>query len=48
LRYEVHRQLAPYLGVAWVRRLGKTADLVRASGEDPSVFQILAGIRFWL
>jgi copper resistance protein B len=48
LRYEVHRQLAPYLGVAWVRRLGKTADLVRASGEDPSVLQVLAGIRFWL
>jgi len=48
LRYEVHRELAPYLGVAWVRRLGKTADFVRAAGEDPSVLQVLAGIRFWL
>ena len=47
LRYEIHRELAPYLGVAWLRRLGKTAELVRDSGQDPSVFQVLAGIRFW-
>jgi copper resistance protein B len=47
LRYEFHRELAPYLGVAWLRRLGKTADLVRSSGQDPSVLQVLAGIRFW-
>jgi copper resistance protein B len=48
LRYEIRRELAPYLGVAWLRRLGSTADLVRAAGEDPSVFQFVAGIRFWL
>jgi copper resistance protein B len=47
LRYEIHRELAPYVGVAWLRRLGKTADLVQASGQDPSVWQVLAGIRFW-
>jgi copper resistance protein B len=47
LRYEIRRELAPYLGVAWVRRLGKTEDLVRASEEDPSVLQVVAGIRFW-
>jgi copper resistance protein B len=48
LRYEVRRELAPYLGVAWLRRLGKTADLVRAAGQDPSVLQVVVGIRFWL
>ena len=48
LRYEFRRELAPYLGVAWLRRLGKTADLVSASGQDPSVLQVVAGIRFWL
>ena len=48
LRYEFHRELAPYLGVAWLRRLGKTADLVSASGQDPSVLQVVVGIRFWL
>jgi copper resistance protein B len=47
LRYEFHRELAPYLGVAWLRRLGKTADLVSASGQDPSVLQLVVGIRFW-
>ena len=48
LRYEIRRECAPYLGVAWLQRLGKTAELVRASGQDPSVVQFLAGIRFWL
>jgi len=47
LRYEVRREFAPYIGIAWERSLGKTADLVRASGEDPSLFQLVAGIRFW-
>jgi len=48
LRYEIRREFAPYVGVAWIRRLGKTADLVSASGQDPSVLQVVAGIRFWL
>jgi copper resistance protein B len=48
LRYEIRRELAPYLGVAWLRCIGKTADLVRAAGEEPSVLQFVAGIRFWL
>ena len=48
LRYEIRREFAPYLGVAWFRNLGKTADMVRAAGNDPSVVQVLAGIRFWL
>jgi copper resistance protein B len=48
LRYEIRREFAPYLGVAWLRSLGKTAELVRTAGEDPSLLQIVAGIRFWL
>jgi len=48
LRYEIRRECAPYIGVAWLHRLGKTAELVRASGQEPSVIQFLAGIRFWL
>jgi copper resistance protein B len=47
LRYEFRREFAPYIGVVWERSLGKTEDMVRAAGEDPSVFQVLAGIRFW-
>ncbi len=47
LRYEIRREIAPYVGIAWVRRFGRTADLVRAAGEDPSDFQAVAGVRFW-
>jgi len=47
LRYEIRREFAPYLGVAWFRSLGKTADLVRNAGNDPSIVQAVAGVRFW-
>jgi copper resistance protein B len=47
LRYEFRREFAPYIGVVWERSLGKTADMARNAGEDPSVLQVLAGIRFW-
>ncbi|HEU4625042.1 MAG TPA: copper resistance protein B [Steroidobacteraceae bacterium] len=47
LRYEIRREIAPYVGVAWVHRFGRTADLVRAAGDDPSDVQALAGIRVW-
>jgi len=48
LRYEIRREFAPYVGLAWLRSLGKTAELMRDAGEDPSVFQIVAGVRVWL
>jgi copper resistance protein B len=48
LRYEIRRECAPYVGVAWFHRLGKTADLAREAGQDPSVLQFVAGLRFWL
>jgi copper resistance protein B len=47
LRYEIRREIAPYVGVAWVHRFGGTADLVRAAGADPSDIEALAGIRIW-
>lgn len=47
LRYEIRREVAPYVGVAWVRHFGNTADLLRASGEDDNDVEFLAGIRFW-
>ena len=48
LRYEIRREFAPYVGIAWLQSLGKTAELMRDAGEQPSVLQIAAGIRFWL
>lgn len=46
LRYEFRREVAPYVGLAWIRSYGNTADLARAAGGDTSEVQWLAGIRF--
>jgi copper resistance protein B len=47
LRYEIRRELAPYLGVVCKRRLGETAQLLRGAGEVPNELQWLVGARFW-
>jgi len=47
LRYEIERNFAPYLGVAWERKAGGSADYAREEGEDPSRVMFLAGLRFW-
>jgi copper resistance protein B len=48
LRYELRREFAPYVGIAWQHRLGGTADLDRAAGQASSDVQLVAGIRIWL
>jgi copper resistance protein B len=47
LRYELRRELAPYLGVVWARRFGATASFARSGGEDPNDVQVLGGLRVW-
>lgn len=47
LRYEVKREFAPYIGINWTKKFGKTADFARDEGEDTSDTQIVAGIRAW-
>jgi len=47
LHYEIRRELAPYIGVHWEKKLGDTADLARDQGEDTSDLQLVAGFRFW-
>ena len=47
LRYEIAPEFAPYIGVEYEAKLGETADIARANGEDPEGFKILAGIRAW-
>lgn len=47
LRYEIRRELAPYLGVSWGRRTFETADLARAAGEPVSRVSFVAGVRAW-
>jgi len=47
LRYEITRQFAPYVGVDFTRRFGKTADFVRAAGESVFEPQLVAGLHIW-
>lgn len=47
LRYEIRRELAPYLGVQWERKLGDTGDLAEATGRDPNDTMVVAGVRVW-
>lgn len=47
LRYEIRRELAPYLGVEWSGKFGDTAELVRASGEARRDTRLVAGLRIW-
>lgn len=47
LRYEIHREIAPYLGVSWLREMGDTADMALADGEKVDNLASVAGIRVW-
>jgi copper resistance protein B len=47
VRYEIKRELAPYAGVVWHRKLFGTGDFARAEGEDAGGWHIVAGLRFW-
>ena len=47
LRYEIRREFAPYVGVTWRRKVGDTADIARARGEDVKEYGIVAGVRVW-
>ena len=47
LRYEIPRQIAPYIGVNYERLLGDTEDIANAGGGGTSDTQAVAGIRFW-
>ena len=47
LRYEISRQFAPYVGVSWNSKLGRTADLAEAAGQTRRDTRFVAGVRFW-
>lgn len=47
LRYEIIREIAPYIGVEQVWKAGRSADFARAAGEDPSVTNFVVGVRLW-
>jgi copper resistance protein B len=47
LRYEVRREVAPYIGLVWQKKHGETADLARANGVDTDDTALVAGVRIW-
>jgi copper resistance protein B len=47
LRYEIRRQLAPYIGFAGTWRLGGAAERVRAAGYATDDFGLVLGVRAW-
>lgn len=47
LRYEIRREFAPYVGVAWTRKFGEAADAARREGDAPETLSFLVGIRAW-
>jgi copper resistance protein B len=47
LRYEIRRELAPYVGVTWHRKFFGTADFARAANEDIGGARFTTGVRWW-
>lgn len=47
IRYDIRRELSPYLGVMWTQKYAGTADYAHAAGDPTSEFFLLAGIRAW-
>lgn len=48
LRYEFTRNVAPYIGVSWDRKVGETASIALRNQKQPSSVNFVAGVRlFW-
>ncbi|MDQ2654062.1 MAG: copper resistance protein B [Chloroflexota bacterium] len=47
LRYDIRRELAPYVGIEYQRRFGRTADIARAQGEGAADTMAVIGFRVW-
>ena len=47
LRYEIRREFAPYVGVAWNRAFGETEDLRRAAAGSNDEVQWVVGVKVW-
>jgi copper resistance protein B len=47
LRYEFTRKFAPYAGVEFERKFGRTADFARNAGEPAFDPRLVAGLRLW-
>lgn len=47
LRYEVRRELAPYIGLSWTGQYGKTKDFAEEDGRSTGGVRLVSGVRVW-
>jgi copper resistance protein B len=47
LRYEVKREFAPYVGLVWTSKFGRTAQFARDFGEPVRNLGLVLGVRMW-
>lgn len=47
LRYQFRREIAPYIGIAWQKLFGDTADIARADNARTFNLSLISGIRLW-
>ena len=47
VRYEWRREIAPYAGVTWNRKWGKTGDFAESAGEEAGSTRFVTGLRLW-
>ena len=47
LRYEIRREFAPYVGLAWRASFGDARDLIETAGGSAEELSFVAGLRFW-
>lgn len=47
LRYEIRREIAPYIGINWEKKFGNSADFARDAGAHLEDTSLVAGIRVW-
>jgi copper resistance protein B len=45
LRYKIHQEVAPHIGVTWTRKVGDTADFARTAGERAGTLAFVTGVR---
>jgi len=47
LRYDIRREIQPYIGISWLRSFGANADISREAGETYDRIGLVAGLQLW-
>jgi copper resistance protein B len=47
MRYEIRREFAPYIGVTWSTKWGKTGEFAEAAGTNRGGARLVTGLRLW-